>query len=76
MNEPQETDWFPLTHCPVHPGVYKTLHLGSDRKRIEGYSKWQAGRGWSQTQRTIEEADIQYGVSLVQSKQWKGLIRD
>lgn len=70
----EETDWFPLTHCPIHPGVYKTLHLASNRRRIEGYSNWIAGKGWSQTQDTPQKAaQFHFGCSTQQSKQWKGL---
>jgi len=69
----KETDWFPLTHCPIHPGVYKTLHLASDRRRIEGYSRWLQGKGWSYTEETPEKANRHRYLTTMQSKQWKGL---
>jgi hypothetical protein len=71
----KETDWFPLTHCPIHEGVYKTLHLGSDRKRIEGYSYW-SRRGWGQTLDSPYRATVFKHPSLQQSKQWKGILKN
>ncbi len=71
----QETDWYPMTHCPVYHGVYKTLHLTSNRKRFEGYSKWTSG-GWSYTRETAAEAERDYVASNMQSKQWKGVIKE
>lgn len=69
----EETDWFPLTACPVRPGVYKTLHLGQNRVRREGYSNWIPSMGWSFTEATPQEAAKRTHKSGQQSKQWKGL---
>lgn len=71
----EETDWFPLTACPVREGVYKTIHLDGRRGRREGFSKWIMGRGWSLTEKTIEEADKHKYASAFQSKQWKGVLK-
>lgn len=71
----KETDWFPLTHCPIRHGVYKTIHLGSNRKRIEGYSYW-SHNGWGLTAETPAIAERKNYRSSQQSKQWKGLLRD
>lgn len=73
----EETDWFPLTACPVRPGVYKTLHLGGQRQRIEGYSNWILGKGWGQTESTLYLATHHNKwPSSQQSKQWKGLTEE
>ena len=71
----QETDWFPLTHCPIRHGVYKTLHLDGNRKRHVGYSKW-SHRGWGTTCETVAEAEQYRYPSTMQSKQWKGIIKE
>lgn len=68
----KETDWFDLDKSPVHPGVYKTMHLTTARIRITGYSKW-SDRGWGYTENSPEQAAMCRTISGVQSKQWKGL---
>ena len=69
----EETDWYPLTHCPIYPGVYKTIHLNSYRKRHEGYSRWIPRKGWGYTSMTVADAEKCNVTSSMQSKQWKGL---
>lgn len=72
----KETDWLPLTHCPIHPGVYKTMHLSTRRLRCEGYSKWMGPDGWSYTFETTELASKATARSAMQSKQWKGILKE
>jgi hypothetical protein len=68
---PKETDWYPVTTTPVHIGVYKTRHRGTDMKIYEGYSyfdKW-----WGYTKNTAKGAAYAQMKSPQQSKEWKGL---
>lgn len=71
----KETDWFPLTVCPVREGVYRTLHLNTARTYIEGYSMWIPGIGWGFTENTPERAATYRYPSSQQSKQWKGVLK-
>ena len=72
----EETDWFPLTACPVRPGVYKTIHIAPNRERKKGYSKWILGKGWGYTEPTANRAAAYTYTSGQQSKQWKGLTEE
>jgi hypothetical protein len=72
----EETDWFPLTACPVRPGVYKTIHIAPNRERKEGYSNWILGKGWGFTELVPKVAAMHKYTSGQQSKQWKGLTEE